>query len=263
MSFQALMKRTLEVGHSGHVVAPVLLEFVFGSAGAAYGVGPATKISLASRFLHNTRQPGASTMFGEHVALAAALLSVPKDVRGHVAEFGCFKGWSTASLSLVCALTGRRLVIFDSFQGLPEPKEKIHGFSGKEVHYRAGEFAGSLQEVKNNVARFGDLSVCEFVPGFFADSLPGRPVDETYAMIFEDADLPASVRDVLQYAWPKLERGCRFFTQEARDREVVELFFDRSWWIQNVGEPPPGVVGSGLGLPLGRIGSGLAYATRT
>jgi hypothetical protein len=86
-----------------------------------------------------------------------------------------------------------------------------------------------LAEVQRNVARFGDPSVCEFVPGFFADTLPKRPRDERYVLIFEDADLPSSVRDILRFAWQKLETGCRFFSQEARDREVMDLFFDRRW----------------------------------
>jgi O-methyltransferase len=202
-------------------------------------------------------------MFGEHVALAAAILDVPRDLPGQVAEFGCFRGLSTATLSLACALSGRRLVVFDSFQGLPASSERIFNFNGNEIVYKPGQFSGTLDEVKHNVAKFGDLSVCEFVPGFFADTLPKRSKDERFVMIFEDADLPSSVRDVLRFAWPKLQLGCRFFSQEARDREVVELFFDRAWWEQNLMERAPGIVGSGIGLPLGRHGSGLAYAIRT
>jgi O-methyltransferase len=180
-----------------------------------------------------------------------------------VAEFGCFKGMSTASLSLACALTGRRLVVFDSFQGLPAASERIFNFDGNEISYKAGAYAGTLDEVRANVARFGDPSVCEFVPGFFADTLPQRREDERFVVIFEDADLPSSVRDVLRYAWPKLQNGCRFFSHEAPDREVVQLFFDRGWWRDHLDEDAPGIVGSGAGLPLGRHGSGLAYAIRS
>jgi hypothetical protein len=257
------VERTLEIAQSGYVLAPIALDFVFGPCGRQYGVRTEQKLDLLVRFARNTQRKEASTTMGEHVALAKAVLSVPRDVPGAVAEFGCYQGMSTATFSLVCALTGRRLIVFDSFEGLPEVQERIFDFNGKEVRYSSGSFAGSLDQVRSNVGRLGDLSVCDFVPGFFCDTLPKRPREERYVLIFEDADLPSSVRDVVKFAWPKLQDGCRFFSQEARDREVIEIFFDQGWWMSNLQERAPGIVGSGIGLPLTRLGSGLAYAVRT
>jgi hypothetical protein len=116
--------------------------------------------------------------------------------------------------------------------------------------------------VRENVANYGAVDVCEFVPGFFSDSLPLRPQHERFALIFEDADLPSSVKDVIRHTWRKLEPDCQFFTHEARDREVVRIFFDQQWWREELEEEPPGLVGSGIGLPLSWCGSGLAYASR-
>jgi hypothetical protein len=258
-----LTKRALEIAHSAHVVAPTVLELVFGAAGHEYGVGPLQKADLVARLIANTQTSESSTMFGEHVALVREILMVPRRLPGDVAEFGCFKGMSTASLSLACALTGRRLVVFDSFRGLPAQDEKISNFDGREVRYETGSFAGSLDEVKRNVAKRGNISVCEFVVGFFSETLPRRPPKERFVLIFEDADLPSSVRDVLKFAWPKLQDKCKFLSQEARDREVMEIFFDRAWWMDTLHEAPPGITGSGIGLPLSRSGSGLAYAVRS
>jgi O-methyltransferase len=257
------LERTLEIAQSGYVLAPVALDFVFGPCGKEYGVRVDQKLELLMRLARNTQNAQASTTLGEHVALAKAVLSVPSRLAGGVAEFGCFHGMSTASLSLVCRLAGRRLFVFDSFEGLPEVRERVFDFTGSEVHYSTGSFAGSLDEVRRNVERLGDISVCEFIPGFFSETLPKRPPDERYILIFEDADLPTSVRDVLRFAWPRLQDGCSFFSQEARDRDVVEIFFDHGWWLSNLQERAPGIIGSGIGLPLTRLGSGLAYALRT
>jgi O-methyltransferase len=100
--------------------------------------------------------------------LAAAVLRVPRSTPGSVVEWGCYVGGSTANLSLVCAVTGRKLIIFDSFHGLPEPKAYDrwhHAVHAKltDVYYK-GRFAASQDTVKRNVARLGDLSVCEFRP---------------------------------------------------------------------------------------------------
>ncbi len=210
------------------------------------------KIKLLRKMWRNAHQPGSASTFFEHVYIVKRLLEVRKATPGNVAEFGCFKGFSTSSLSLACAMTGRRLLVFDSFEGLPEPEENVYNVaSGEKVPYHRGEFKGALEEVKNNVTRFGDVSVCEFIQGYFENSVPTRPEDEKYVLIFEDADLPQSVRDVLRGTWKKLQDGCIFFCHEARDREVVDIFFDKTWWSNTIGEPAPGFVGSGVGMMSG------------
>lgn len=70
-------------------------------------------------------------------------------------------------------------------------------------------------------------------------------------MIFEDADLVESVRDILEHAWPKLQEGCIFFCHEARDLEVAKLFFDDAYWLRLHGRKAPGLAGVGWGLPVG------------
>lgn len=169
-----------------------------------------------------------------------------------MANLAASKVFLPQSLSLACALTNRRLVVFDSFEGLPEPEEAVHTFdTGKPLPYQRGQLAGATEEVKANVARFGDIRVCEFVKGYFGCTLTKRDNAERFVLIFEDADLPQSVRDVLRGAWQKLQPGGVFFCHEARDREVVDIFFDQQWWAQTIGEKAPGFNGSGVGMMTG------------
>ena len=220
--------------------------------GRDYGIGLFAKLKLLRQIWRNSNQPGSASSFFEHVFLVTRLFEISKDLPGTVAEFGCYKGFSTASLSLACALTGRRLLVFDSFQGLPAPEESIHNFdTGLEVLYHQGQYTGTLEEVRRNVTLFGDVSVCEFIPGYFDATLPHRNPGERFVLIFEDADLPQSVRSVLLGTWKKLQPGCSFFCHEARDREVVKLFFDDRWWVETLGELAPGFVGSGAGIMSG------------
>ena len=240
-----------------------LAIFVFGNSGSQYGLWILPKLRLLVQLFRNSRMPGCMSMFLEHIELAHALLNVPSDLKGDVAEFGCYKGISTASLSLVCALTNRRLLVFDSFCGLPEPSEQITNMlSGKTIPYKKGDYLGNLEEVKRNVTIGGALHVCEFVPGYFSDTLSARRGDEKYVMVFEDADLPSSVRVTLEYVWLRLQPGCKFFTHEVRDREVVGIFFDDVWWKTKLGIPAPGLIGSRLGLPLSLEGSYIAYVRK-
>jgi hypothetical protein len=120
-----------------------------------------------------------------------------------------------------------------------------------------------LEEVKQNIATGGDVSVCEFVKGYFEHSLPERSGSERYCLVFEDADLPSSVQTVLQYVWPRLQNGCVFFTHEARELEVMKMFFDDGYWSKTHGCSAPGLVGAGLGLTLSENGSCLGYVRKS
>ena len=60
-----------------------------------------------------------------------AILRAPRSSDGVIIEAGCFKGISSAKLSIAAALAAKELVICDSFEGLPdndEPPDKgIYG----------------------------------------------------------------------------------------------------------------------------------------
>ena len=114
---------------------------------------------------------------------------------GVFVEAGCFKGGSTAKLSVVAKLLNRRLVVFDSFQGIPDNEEEHRkSIFGHSIHewFAEGSFSGSLEEVRANVERCGEIDVCEFVAGWFDDTLPGLDLEIAGAYI--DVDLAASTR---------------------------------------------------------------------
>ena len=79
---------------------------------------------------------------------------------------------------------------------------------------------------------------------------------------FEDVDLPESVKTVIGFAWPRLQKDCIFFSHEARDLEIVSIFYNNRWWKNRLNTPAPGLIGSGIGLPLSMKGSYLAYALK-
>ena len=59
--------------------------------------------------------------------MATALLRTPRSKAGCVVECGTYKGGSATNLSLICRITGRKLHIFDSFEGVSAPS-KLDGF---------------------------------------------------------------------------------------------------------------------------------------
>jgi O-methyltransferase len=249
------------------LAAPLYLsKFFKPDVGAPYGVGFWAKLGLVLRFRRNSRRIVTASGWLEHVEIAGQILSVLAEVKGDVIECGCYKGGSTTNLSLVCALVKRRLIVCDSFEGLPptDERDKIHYNYVRQhkEHYEKGQYCGHLDEVKENIRMYGDASVCEFVKGYFCDTLP--KLDGTrYVSAFLDVDLHKSLEDCLVFLWPRMQPGARLYCHEAECIQFVSLFYDDAWWQRNLKEKAPGFIGAGTGLPLGiATGSSLGYAPK-
>lgn len=129
---------------------------------------------------------------------------------GHFAEFGCFKGFSTSMLSEACFQLGIPMEVFDSFAGLP---------TSASAYYQAGEFMGSLAEVRRNVSAFGKIEAVTFHAGYFGDTLP--QTDITLLCLWMDVDLESSSRDVMSILG-KLPIGSCLFSHECNPEYFKE-----------------------------------------
>jgi hypothetical protein len=211
----------------------------------AYRMSFARKQALGTRMMLNNIRIASGTIYKLHLAMALKILETSPEVRGDIVECGSWKGGSAANLSLVCKITGRKLLIFDSFRGLPRAKA-----GDREAHlYRKGDYAGSLDEVKHNIQRHGAIECCEFFPGWFDETLPTlrRPI----LLAFLDVDLEDSLATCVKYLWPNLIDGGYLFTDECLNPAYVSLFFSETWWARTLATTPPGLIGGGTGLGLG------------
>jgi O-methyltransferase len=240
----------------------IIDEFVDGDSGAEYGITASQRRELVSRFFDNTKKIKAATNPIQHVILAQEILAVPRSSPGDVVECGVFKGASSASLSLVCEMVGRRLLVCDSFAGLPDDDMQLHvaAHGGIYGFYKSGMFCGSLDEVKSNIERCGAPNVCEYVVGFFSESL--RSLNRPIAFAFLDVDLVSSTQDCLRVIWPLLNDNCAIYTDDAGDLDCVKVFFDDAWWKNTLGCAAPGFVGSGCGLPFSSACASMGYVRK-
>jgi len=149
---------------------------------------------------------------------------------GVVVEAGCFKGGSTAKFSLIAEIADRDLMVFDSFQGIPEntePHEK--DLSGNPANFKAGSYAGSIDEVKANVARYGRINRCKFVPGWFEETMPH--FKEPIAAAYLDVDLASSTATCLRYIYPLVVPGGFLASQDGHLPLVLDVL--REWQSSN------------------------------
>lgn len=257
-----LLHKLLTGGVTVALRAAILLDFIWNEYGAAYGVTAAARLRLVRQSQRTVRALPSGTSALTHLLLMREVLTLPPAVPGVIVECGVWKGASSASLSLACQLTGRRLLVCDSFAGLPATGQHLYlaPHSGIYGYLQEGMFSGALAEVQQNLARFGALAVCDFVPGFFADSLP--QITQPVAFAFLDVDLPASFQDCLRVLWPRLVEGGLIYVDDVGCMDVVQLFFDDAWWQWEIGCKAPGLVGSGCGLPLHPVFTNIGYTRK-
>jgi O-methyltransferase len=242
--------------------ASIILDFMTRPYGAAYGVSARDRFRLVMRFHQIVRTIPAGTTALSHIILAREILSIPPLVSGDVIECGTWKGASTASLSLVCHMVGRRLLVCDSFMGLPDTGVQLYlaPHSRTYGYLKGGMFCGSLAEVQANVNALGQLETCDFVLGFFAESL--KRLAQPIVFAFLDVDLPFSFQDCLKAIWPSLVDNGAIYVDDVGCMNIVRVFFDDMWWKQHLGCPAPGLVGSGCGLPIHPDHSNIGYVRK-
>ena len=163
-------------------------------------------------------------------------------IDGDYAEFGC-SGGMTFALAYHESRRHRhkaRLWAFDSFQGLPSPKEA----ADEHPVWKEGAMATSLDEFHTICASNGiPRDAYRVVPGFYDQTLTRlSPEDapKNIALAYVDCDLYVSSKTVLQFLMPRLKHGmiiafddyfCWSASQISGERRaMLEFFANDSKW---------------------------------
>lgn len=174
------------------------------------------------------------------------VLSLPTSLSGAMVEAGCFKGGSAAKASIIAKLTGRELIVFDSFEGLPpnaeEHRKSTLGHS-IEDRFTGGNYRGTLDEVLANIKAFGEIDVCRFVKGWFEDTMGSfmTPV----ASLYLDVDLATSTKTCLRQLYPHIVPGGILYSQDGDLPLVIEVLDDDHFWKMALGRSKPDIQGLG------------------
>lgn len=184
--------------------------------------------------------------------LALAEMVMQLNTQGDIVECGCYSGGSTAKLSLVAALTGRKVVVFDSFEGLPEVDEynlddrHARRGSGWTTPWSKGRYAARRDLVEANVRQFGAINVCSFIEGWFENTLTPSNLEFELGLAFVDVDIPSSARQCFDALWPRLFAKGVFVTHDTAYLKVLKEFMTSDAWDR--GGNPPLLIGAGFGL---------------
>lgn len=172
-----------------------------------------TAVDASQRYIGKDWPAEAETMIGMRRLdqLQACIASVLENaVPGDLIEAGAWRGGAAIFMRAVLKAHGdatRTVWVADSFQGLPKPDGRFAQDRG-DSHWRFQNIlAVSLDEVKENFARYGLLDdQVRFLPGWFKDTLPDAPIHRL-AVLRADGDMYSSTTDILETLYPKVSPG--------------------------------------------------------
>ncbi|MBI2480931.1 MAG: class I SAM-dependent methyltransferase [Planctomycetia bacterium] len=162
-------------------------------------------------------------------------------VLGEVAEFGTMTGrTATALAQAVAEYDGaKRLLLFDSFEGLPATQSVIDASS---PHVRSGVWScGTCRGVTSKQL----LAMCrKYLPGshidiydgWFSATLPTVPADTRFALLHIDSDLYQSAIDVLDYCFAHrmVSRGAAIHFDDWDCNQADPRYGERKAWAEIV-----------------------------
>src|ERR1041384_1035029 len=178
-------------------------------------------LSPADKELVRAVKPHTLTSVEAICALTNAVRHVvAQRVEGDIVECGVWRGGSMAAVARTLAALDcfdRRLYLFDTFAGMPQPGARDVNFAGEKAtdlyRQRNGNGDGSdwcrasAAEVARVMAACGyDESKIHLVKGRVEETIPAA-APERISILRLDTDWYASTRHALEHLFPRLTRG--------------------------------------------------------
>lgn len=124
-------------------------------------------------------------------------LRLAADVDGDLAECGVFEGAASFQLCQFARAHGRRVHLFDSFEGLSKPGERDGNF------WWTGALSSSEHKLRENLKEFDCFETYKgWIPERFSEV-----ADRSFAFIHIDVDLEQPTRDSIAFFYPRLSSG--------------------------------------------------------
>jgi hypothetical protein len=130
----------------------------------------------------------------EAYSIFAAVKQTTK-VPGDIAEVGVYQGGSS---KVICEAKGaRHLHLFDTFAGLPSPKDI------DRPDFTEGRFACSLDSVRQYLSSYSGVT---FYEGLFPDTA-GPVSNHKFSFVNIDVDIYDSTKSALEFFYPRMSPG--------------------------------------------------------
>ena len=135
---------------------------------------------------------------------------ISENIIGDFAELGVWKGNTAVVLAYYAKLYRRKVILFDTFEGFD--KKDLAGIDANK-HMAFNDT--SIEVVKDLMG--ADEDVCEFVKGYFPETvLPSHKIRK-YAVVSLDCDLYEPMKAGLNFFYPLMSSGGIFLLHDYSD----------------------------------------------
>lgn len=176
-------------------------------------------LSADEREIWELARPASMTSIERMVALIQATRHIVENgIRGDIAECGVWRGGSMVAVAETLRRmgdTGRRLYLYDTFEGMTAPGEHDLQFDGQHAGRllerdpdKTGMWCyAEMEEVRQNLEKTGyPAENVILVQGKVEDTIPATIPDEI-ALLRLDTDWYESTRHELTHLYPRLASG--------------------------------------------------------
>ncbi len=140
-------------------------------------------------------------------------VKVTEKIKGDLAEVGVYKGGSS---KIICEAKGlRTLHLFDTFEGLPE----VGSIDSKQ--FFAGQYAGTFDEVKENLKNYENVYIYKGVFPMTADPIKAKK----FSFVHLDVDTYLSTKECLNFFYERMSKGGIMISHDYNAAEGVRRAF--------------------------------------
>jgi len=239
-------------------------KFINSNSGKKYGLNKYDRINIVYKITNILKNISSATNLNVHLALINSILEIPTSTKeGYLVEAGCYYGATSCSMSIAAKILNKKLIIYDSFSGLPDDddkKLKIFDHLKVKGFYKKGMYSASRKNVEENILKYGEYDTCLFREGLFANTMHKH--SEKICFLFLDVDLISSTKTAIKYLYPYVLNNHYIFSDDSCDLSICKVWFDENFFNNEFNCSAPGFVGSGCGLPINGEFSSLGYSIK-
>lgn len=132
---------------------------------------------------------------------------ITEGIPGDFAELGVYRGNTAAILAYYARRAGRKVYLFDTYEGF-----HTADLQGIDAEKKVIFEDTSLSLVEEVIGPEKDM--CEFVKGYFPDSLTPKHRTVTYSIVSLDCDLYEPMKAGLEFFYPRMSKGGVLFLHD-------------------------------------------------
>ena len=133
---------------------------------------------------------------------------IGENIQGDFAELGVWKGNTAAILAYFAAKADRKVYLFDTFEGFSQ-----NDIKGVDSDKSSDLFRDTSIDIAKEVIGENSI-VCDFVKGYFQESILDFHRSNNYAIISLDCDLYEPMKAGLDFFYPLVSKGGIFFLHD-------------------------------------------------